>query len=640
MNVTPLRDAFAAGLVLLALLVSPFYYGGTIGAWAIGIASAAALLGVSLTAGSVLRANGRSVRAARAVAGVALAGLAVLFQFSLSPETSLAPTWAVALLPLAFLVTSALQPAARRGLVAAVVAVVGAVATIACVRFVALGERATLPLIDPNNFTTLMYLVWIPLVHAHLARAASAGRVVHAAVLGATFVLTLALFAAESRGGNLVVAVALAIWLGLASIRRLPWRSVLAVAAVAALAFAVAHRKGLGDALDWSGSADQGGAVGVRIAMIQVAWDIWLEHPLTGVGLACFRLLYAVLRPTWEQATLGAFVHNDYVQLLAEGGVLLPLVALCLGAGAAWASVRAWRAAPDSAEFARGGLAMGLAAACGHAVINFTFYMAPLAILIGIVAGALWHGEPRSDRAAAPRASKGVIAGGLLFSWLAWASFALDNMTWGVFYGEPVPGAAWIGAQPDRALAYARIATTLNGERAVPWLGAASIRHQLAMREPDSVFLRERALAEFRCAIEIDPWNPVAYINMARHVAAFPALGSRLRDGETEEALLLSALGVDPTNVEAVESLRSLYERAGEPHRYAALLKTVVLPRLESFQRNGADVVQRYMDELQSIARSEGDALLLARVERERERLKGIAPVRLRVWGGGFTPAR
>ena len=55
-----------------------------------------------------------------------------------------------------------------------VIALVVALAAISDVRFVLFGERAHQPLVDPNNYAALMYLVWIPLVHRHLSRAAGA----------------------------------------------------------------------------------------------------------------------------------------------------------------------------------------------------------------------------------------------------------------------------------------------------------------------------------------------------------------------------------------------------------------------------------------------------------------------------------
>jgi O-antigen ligase len=629
---------FSVALLVLALGVSPFYYGGSIGAWSIGVAAAALLLALGLVRWQSLFAGARTQRFAGLTAATALLWLAVTFQFSVSPDTSVTPTWAVATFPLAFLVVSQFTAAQLRWMLAATFTLIASVAALSAARFLLVGERPTLPLIDANNFTTLVYVAWIPAMHAYFTRAGRVPAAMHAAALAIALVFTLALFAAISRGGNLVVAVALAIWVALAAVGRVPWRRVLAVVAIAALAFALAYRHGVGEAAGFDDADAGGGALGVRATMMGVAWQIFLDHPWTGVGVACFRLLYAVMRPGSEQETLGAFVHDDYAQFLAEGGVPLLLALLVLALGAAIACVRALFAAPGSESFLRAGYAMALAAACAHAAINFTFYIAPLAIVLAIVAAALWHvpvaaAEPRRTERVARR---GVLAIG----WFAWSFFALDNVTYGVFYAEPVPGTAWIRADANRALRYAGIASALNGDRALPFLGAASIRHQQALREPGSVFLRERALADFRRAVAIDPWNPVGYLNMASHVRAFPTLAPRLRDGESEEALLLNALAVDPVNVAAVEALRDFYHRAGAPERWQALLEVAVWPRLESFRRNGEDVLDAYIDELAAAARARGDAKRLADIEQERERLSRLAPVRVRVLGDALRPAR
>jgi hypothetical protein len=618
--------------------VSPFYYGGSIGAWSIGVAAAALLLALGLVRWQSIFAGARTQRFAGLIAATTLVWLAVTFQFSVSPDTSVTPTWTIATFPLAFLVVTQFTAAQLRWVLVATFTVIASVAAVSTARFLLFGERPTLPLIDANNFTTLIYVAWIPAMHAYFTRAGRVPAAMHVAALAAALVFTLAIFAAISRGGNLVVAVALAIWVALAAGGRVPWRRVLAVVATATLAFALAYRDRVGEATGFDDADTGGGALSVRATMLSVAWQIFLDHPWTGVGVACFRLLYAVMRPATEQETLGAFAHDDYAQFLAEGGVPLLFALLVLGLAAAIACIRALFAAPGSESFWRAGYAMALAAACAHAAINFTFYIAPLAIVLGIVAAALWHVsvaavEPTDTERLARR-------GALAVGWVAWSFFALDNVTYGVFYAEPVPGTAWIRADADRALRYAGLASALNGDRALPYLGAASIRHQQALREPDSVFLRERALADFRRAVTIDPWNPVGYLSMAGHVRAFPALAPRLGDGETEEALLLNALAVDPVNVAAVEGLRDYYRRVGAPERWRALLEVAVWPRLESFRRDGEDILDGYIDELEAFARARGDEARLAEIERERTRLSTLNPVRLRVLGDALKPAR
>ena len=70
-----------------------------------------------------------------------------------------------------------------------------------------------------------------------------------------------------------------------------------------------------------------------RGLLYSAALEIYQANPLTGAGVFVFPLLYRGLRSPLDQATAGEFVHNDYLQFLAEGGPLL-LVALVIFAGA------------------------------------------------------------------------------------------------------------------------------------------------------------------------------------------------------------------------------------------------------------------------------------------------------------------
>src|SRR4029453_15915050 len=61
----------------------------------------------------------------------------------------------------------------------------------------------------------------------------------------------------------------------------------------------------------------------IRLDLLRSAWEMFVDHPLTGGGLFCFGQMYGWYRAPSEQLTTGLFVHNDYLQFLAEGGVLL-----------------------------------------------------------------------------------------------------------------------------------------------------------------------------------------------------------------------------------------------------------------------------------------------------------------------------
>ena len=77
-----------------------------------------------------------------------------------------------------------------------------------------------------------------------------------------------------------------------------------------------------------------------RMAIWQAAWEIYQQHPVLGIGLGNFDVVYpSYALPGWPQ--LPGHAHNYYLNLLAELGVLgLSAYVVLLG----WLYVSVWRA--------------------------------------------------------------------------------------------------------------------------------------------------------------------------------------------------------------------------------------------------------------------------------------------------------
>lgn len=60
-----------------------------------------------------------------------------------------------------------------------------------------------------------------------------------------------------------------------------------------------------------------GGSTSERLSLIQAAWHWFMQRPLTGWGLGCFRLL---------DGSLGMYSHNNYMELLVSGGIPMALI--------------------------------------------------------------------------------------------------------------------------------------------------------------------------------------------------------------------------------------------------------------------------------------------------------------------------
>lgn len=74
-----------------------------------------------------------------------------------------------------------------------------------------------------------------------------------------------------------------------------------------------------------------GGSSVERMSLVQAAWGRFIERPVLGWGLGCFRLL---------DGSLGMYAHNNYLELLVSGGIPMALIYYV---GQVWAFIYAAR---------------------------------------------------------------------------------------------------------------------------------------------------------------------------------------------------------------------------------------------------------------------------------------------------------
>lgn len=67
----------------------------------------------------------------------------------------------------------------------------------------------------------------------------------------------------------------------------------------------------------------------IRYTLLKGAWDIFNTYPILGSGIGTFHILYDRYRT--EPFDLGLYTHNDYMQILAETGVIGLILFLILG---------------------------------------------------------------------------------------------------------------------------------------------------------------------------------------------------------------------------------------------------------------------------------------------------------------------
>jgi O-antigen ligase len=179
------------------------------------------------------------------------------------------------------------------------------------------------PYVNHNHYAGLMeLLIPIPLVLA-LAHFVNEKERVAAGIAAAVMVATV--FLSGSRGGMIAVFVELAIFAVLLSYQKKKVRI-----AIGAVAFVVV----VGSMLVWLGGKELGNRVssistearteisgGMRLSIDRDGFRMFLRRPIFGWGLRTFPLVYPEYRSFYTNFFVNE-AHNDYLQMLAETGVL------------------------------------------------------------------------------------------------------------------------------------------------------------------------------------------------------------------------------------------------------------------------------------------------------------------------------
>ena len=255
--------------------------------------------------------------------------------------------------------------------------------------------------ICPNHFAGFVEIV-VPLALAFMFK----GRFHHATKVFfgyAALVMLAGIAVSVSRGGWLATGLALAILFSiLVRYRdtRLPALVFLTLFAVGAL---FALRQGFQAQKRWSQFfRESGGVFDIRFYLWDPAVQIWKDHFWWGAGPGHFNERFAAYRPEIVQASPG-WVHNDYLNTLADWGVVGAVLVLAAWVFLYWGAFKTWhfvRRANDIASkpSSRGALILwggiGLSAVLFHALVDFNMHV-PANALVTIVMMALVTGYLR-----------------------------------------------------------------------------------------------------------------------------------------------------------------------------------------------------------------------------------------------------
>jgi O-antigen ligase len=135
-------------------------------------------------------------------------------------------------------------------------------------------------------------------------------------------------------------------------------------------------------------------------------WGTWADaasiaasFPLVGTGLNTYGVA-SIYYQTHDLRHSYSAAHNDYLQLAAEGGVLLVVPALlCIAAFAAIVWKRFKRESSTSGYWLRVGAVTGLCAIALQETVDFSLQMPGNAVLFAVLCGIAMHASPERTSA-------------------------------------------------------------------------------------------------------------------------------------------------------------------------------------------------------------------------------------------------
>jgi hypothetical protein len=352
--------------------------------------------------------------------------------------------------------------------------------------------------------------------------------------------------------------------------------AVLAVAAVAGAAVVTVSSDALGGLGDrWEEFKEGGGPASGETRFASggsnrwdfwtVAWELFEEEPIRGIGMENFQVEY-LRRGTSEERP--QFPHSLELGVLSQTGLI---GAVLLGGGLVMALVAAWRvrAAPRGRRGVAGA-AVGIAAYwLLHASVDWFWEFAALTgtamAMLGLAGALAPRPEPAADEAERPSRLPlpAAVAAALAAAALA-VSIALP---WGSELLVREASANWT-EDPQGAFDQLDTAASLNPLSNVPQLTAASIALEI-----DDV---PRARAEFAEALEHDPETAYALVELG-------AIAAERGQSAQALSLLRRALALTPRDEILRRTLRDV--RAGR-HVSVQALNERIRARARSLAEN------------------------------------------------------
>src|ERR1700675_40307 len=217
-----------------------------------------------------------------------------------------------------------------------------------------------------------------------------------------------ALLLSASRGGIVSFAVELVILFSLLLVRRLQSKYMLAGGVLVLCAILAVSWIGVQQVLQrFTGYQALDVSVGKRASMRHDTWRIFLDHPILGTGLGTLQMVFPPYESSYD-AKIVNHTHNDYLEALAETGVLGALCCLWFLAVLFIESVKGLKDLGGS--FGAALNLSGLVGCCGllvHSLVDFNLHIPANALLFFVSAhlatARLQTSNPGTPESSPPR---------------------------------------------------------------------------------------------------------------------------------------------------------------------------------------------------------------------------------------------
>ena len=236
------------------------------------------------------------------------------------------------------------------------------------------------PFVDGDHFAGFVELT-APLGLALLLFRSRRGEQVTLLLL-LTIVPIGALILSASRGGILGLFLEFVLLAFLSRVHRIGRKQLLAAVAIALAAGNFLVWLGVSKAIErFTQLTQEGISRELRVSIYEDTWRIFLAHPLVGTGLGTLVVVYPRYSSFYNGLTVD-HAHNDYLELLADTGIVGGLCGLSFLGLLSWQGLAGLQSA--GSHCARAMIAGSLAACAGlllHSLVDFNLHIPSNALI-------------------------------------------------------------------------------------------------------------------------------------------------------------------------------------------------------------------------------------------------------------------